>query len=61
MLTLFKPWTMDASSPLKPLGLSWRGAFDQSMSNINSQFKLIMDNMQAVYECKDAAHDYAAI
>ena len=61
MLTLFKPWTMDASSPLKPSNVSWHDAFEEFINHINPRFKLIMDNMQAAYECKDAAHDYAAL
>ena len=61
VLTLFKPWTVNFVSPLKPPEMTWRDAFNDFMSVASPWFKLIIDNMQAVYECKDAAHDYAAI
>ena len=61
MLTLFKPWSSSTTSPLKSPSASWTEAYTEFVRNLDPQYMKRIDNMQAVHECKDAAHDYAAI
>ncbi|KIJ25641.1 hypothetical protein M422DRAFT_273398 [Sphaerobolus stellatus SS14] len=61
MLTLFKPWDSNKSMLLKDLSQSWGDAWDTFQHELPLRFQEIINNMQAVYECKDAAHDYAAL
>ena len=61
MLMLFKPWSSDQASLLKLSGLSWSDAYEEFLLTASPAVIKIIDNMQAVHECKDAAHDYAAV
>jgi hypothetical protein len=60
MMTLFKPWSQNPDALLKDPEIPWCTAFDEFLENINSRFLTIINNMQLIYQCRDAAHDYSA-
>jgi len=60
MLMLFKPWSSDEASLLKASEVSWSDAYNDFLTKTSPAIIKIINNMQAVHECKDAAHDFAA-
>ncbi|THU87588.1 hypothetical protein K435DRAFT_867153 [Dendrothele bispora CBS 962.96] len=62
MLVLFKPWSGNELNLLKPHELSWEDAFITWSNTLESKkHQCIMDNMQLLYESKDAKFDYSAM
>ncbi|KAE9388264.1 hypothetical protein BT96DRAFT_836477, partial [Gymnopus androsaceus JB14] len=61
MLALFKPWSNNKLSPLKPEGQTWVSAFKTWDSSTSARaHQKTMRNMQLQYESKDAKVDYSA-
>ncbi|KAL0057240.1 hypothetical protein AAF712_016127 [Marasmius tenuissimus] len=60
MLTLFKPWSDDKESPLKPKDLGWIDAFQQFKSLMSLEHVSITRNMQLLYQTKDTKFDFQA-
>ncbi|KAE9393397.1 hypothetical protein BT96DRAFT_829316, partial [Gymnopus androsaceus JB14] len=61
MLALFKPWSNNKISPLKPEGETWVSAFKAWDSSTSARtHQKTMSNMQLQYESKDAKVDYSA-
>lgn len=56
MLVLFRPWRTGLE--LRESNQSWDSAF--CSYTFSAHQRRIMDNMNVLYECKDAAHDFAA-
>ncbi|KAJ3931070.1 MAG: hypothetical protein NXY57DRAFT_896856 [Lentinula lateritia] len=61
MLALFKPWSHNEQSPLKAPQEAWNTAFNtwKDTDLFKSHIKII-NNMQLLYESKDAKLDYSA-
>ncbi|THU95183.1 hypothetical protein K435DRAFT_608231, partial [Dendrothele bispora CBS 962.96] len=61
MLALFKPWSTNEQNPLKSSEDSWQDVFDTwKTTNHFQDHKHILENMQLLYETKDAKLDYSA-
>ena len=56
MLLLFKPW--GKGTRLRGDDESWASAFDKFLVGCPSHYKIIMDNMQLLHECKDSRDDH---
>ncbi|KAJ6471499.1 hypothetical protein C8R45DRAFT_759867, partial [Mycena sanguinolenta] len=61
MLALFKPWGVNANSPLKLPESSWETAYDDMMLTASSAHQRIMNNMQLIHKSRDAKHDFSAM
>ena len=57
MLTLFAPCRTGLE--LRTTGQSWSDSFN--MANFTARHLSLMDNMNVLYECRDASHDFAAL
>ncbi|KAF8575306.1 hypothetical protein K439DRAFT_1370292, partial [Ramaria rubella] len=60
MLTLFKPWNRNVLYLLKDPMQTWSDSFSLFQQNVPTHFRHIMNHMQEVYECHDAADDFSA-
>ncbi|KAJ3889850.1 hypothetical protein GG344DRAFT_28521, partial [Lentinula edodes] len=60
MLTLFKPWSSNEKTPVKNDNQSWETAFHlwESSGGFKKHMRII-ENMQLLYETKDAKFDYS--
>jgi hypothetical protein len=58
MLILFKPWR--TVSDLRCSTQSWEEAFNKFITLCPIEYKLKMDNMQALHECRDSRDDHFA-
>jgi len=58
MLILFKPWRHAAD--LCEVGQTWESSFNEFMEHCPERFKVIMNNMQILHECKDSRDDHFA-
>lgn len=55
MLTIFTPWR--SGHELKHASESWSQAFQRA--DLSARAKHVMDNMNLLYECYDASHDFS--
>nr|GAT48229.1 ATP-dependent DNA helicase [Mycena chlorophos] len=60
-LALFKPWSMEADCPLKAENQSWKSAFESFQVSLSAAHQSVLDNMQLIYETRDAKQDYSAM
>jgi hypothetical protein len=58
MLILFKPWR--SADDLRKPGQSWSDAFEEFIVECPEEFKLKMNNMQMLHECRDSRDDHFA-
>ncbi|KAJ7615522.1 hypothetical protein FB45DRAFT_693292, partial [Roridomyces roridus] len=60
MLMLFKPWSGAIGSPLKDEQQSWAEAFQDLKGLLPHRHQKILQNMQLVYQSREAKDDYSA-
>jgi hypothetical protein len=60
VLAMFKPWSSSKTSPLKTVDQTWQCALDAYTNFITPEHAAIIQNMQLLYQTKDAKFDYAA-
>ncbi|KAJ7106782.1 hypothetical protein C8R44DRAFT_541872, partial [Mycena epipterygia] len=57
ILTLFKPWSNNKSSPVKSPDMSWEEAFHEFKLIMSPEHVRITLNMQLLYQTRDAKSD----